>query len=59
MIALDDSVSVPDIARALEFTGLAISNTLQPGLFVIHPIQRRLPRNVIEFERPALIRPQG
>jgi hypothetical protein len=46
-------VTIQDIARALEFTGLAVSNTFDPQVFVINPAPRILPPNVVPFERSA------
>lgn len=59
MVILDPAVSVQDLARALEYTGFAISNTLDPNVYVIAPTVRRLPPNVSEFDRPALLRRQA
>lgn len=52
-------VTPQQIARALEFSGFAISNTLDPNVYVIAPATRRLPPNVVEFERPTLLRRQA
>lgn len=59
VIVLGKDVTVQDIARALEYTGLAVSNTLDPHVFVVNPRPRTLPANVVPFERPALIRHQA
>jgi hypothetical protein len=48
-LILDDGVTVQDIARALLYTGFAVSDTIIPGHFVIKPAQRRLPQNVIDL----------
>lgn len=52
-------VTPQQLARALEYTGFAISNTLDPNVYVIAPAVRRLPPNVSEFDRPALLRRQA
>lgn len=59
MVILDPAISVQDLARALQYSGLAVSNTEQPNLFVIKKVERRIPRNVIGFERPAFHRRQA
>jgi hypothetical protein len=48
-LILDDTVSIQDLARALQYTGFAVSNTIIPGHFVIKPAERRLPDNVLEL----------
>lgn len=59
VVVLGKDVTVQDIARALEYTGFAVSNTLDPHVFVINLKARTLPANVVPFERPALIRHQA
>jgi hypothetical protein len=59
-IILGDGVTVQDVARMLQYSGFAISNTIAPHLFVIqrNP-DRRLPANAVEFEQPAFVRRQA
>jgi hypothetical protein len=59
MIILDETMTVQDLARALQYSGFAVSNTNQSTLFVIKKAPRRLPPNVVEFDRPAFIRLQA
>jgi hypothetical protein len=54
-----DGCTVQDLARALQYSHLAISNTSQPGLFVVRQAPRPLPSNVVEFESLALLRRQA
>jgi hypothetical protein len=48
-LILDDAVSIQDLARALQYTGFAVSNTVIPSHFVIKPTERRLPENVVDL----------
>lgn len=59
VVILSGGATIADVARALEFTGFAISNTIDPNVFVISPALRTLPPNVVPFERPALLRRQA
>ncbi len=58
-IILDDAVSIQDLARALQYTGFAVSNTIIPGHFIVQRAERRLPQNVVEFPVPAFHRRQA
>lgn len=35
MVMLDPTVTIPDLARALQFSGLSLSSTHQPNFFVV------------------------
>lgn len=61
VVMLGKDVTLQDLARALEYTGLGVSNTLDPQVFVINPLPRQapVPSNVIPFHRPAFLRPQA
>lgn len=59
VIVLGPNVTVQDIARALEYTGLAVSNTLDPHVFVVKPVPRTLPLNVVPIARSMFHRPQA
>ncbi len=58
-LILDDGVSIQDVARAFQFTDLAVSNTIIPGHYLIQRTERRLPQNVVEFPLPAMVRRQA
>lgn len=58
-LVLSPDITVADLARALEHTGLAVSNTFDPFVFKITRVQRRLPPNVTEFPKLALLRRQA
>ena len=55
---LRSDVSVEELARALEFTNLAVSKTLDPCVFVISLAPLALPA-AVEFDPPAFIRRQA
>jgi len=59
VVVLGEDVAVTDIARALEFKGLAVSHKLDPTVFVVNRVPRKLPSSVVAFERPALTRRQA
>jgi hypothetical protein len=54
-----DNVTVADLVRALEYTGLTVSNTPLANVFSVRQGPRQLPREVREFKRPALLKPQA
>ncbi len=49
-------VTFEDVAHALEFTGLSISRTIDPNVYVITPAIRTMPRDSNRL--PALLRRQ-
>jgi hypothetical protein len=59
VVVLRDDVTLQDLARALEYTGLTVSGTQDPCVFVIAPKPLAPPSNVVPFERPAFHRRQA
>jgi hypothetical protein len=58
-ILLGDGVCIQDVIRGLQYSGLAVSNTMTDHTFAIKRVKRVLPANVIEFEVPATVRLQA
>jgi hypothetical protein len=59
-IILGDGVTVQDVARMLQYSGFAISDTIAPHLFVIKRNTEHLPpANAVEFEPPTFLRRQA
>lgn len=59
IVVLLENLTVQDLVRALQFSGVTVSQTIQPNLFVARKGARCLPKGVVAFERPALLRRQA